>query len=111
MVPMNLDYRTQSYQAHLRELYDKWKELEPDTTTLECQDFRTQLKNHIHYHSMDSLKTQPASKAGLHTQGLAFDAKWYGVANIDALACPCGLYRPLKKKDKVHFVLQPCPAP
>lgn len=102
-------YRTQSYQAHLAELYKKWKLLEPDTTTIECQDLRTQLNNHIHYHSMDSLKTSPPYDAGNHPKGIAFDANWYGVSNIDALACPCGLYRPLKITDKRHFVLQPCP--
>src|SRR5687767_5868257 len=104
-------YRTQSYQAHLRELYDKWKQLEPDTTTFECQNLRTELKDHMHYHDLDSLKTQPASQAGLHTKGLAIDARWSGVTDIDALACQCGLYRPLKIADKRHFVLKTCPTP
>jgi len=102
-------YRTQSYQAHLAELYKKWKLLEPDTTTIECQDLRTQLKNHIHYHSMDSLKTAPPFDAGNHPKGIAFDANWYNVPDIDALACPCHLYRPLKVTDKHHFVLMNCP--
>jgi hypothetical protein len=102
-------YRTQSYQNHLAELYKKWKQLEPDTTTVECQDLRTQLRNHISYHSMDSLKASPPADAGNHPLGIAFDANWYGFTNIDELACQCGLYRPLKVSDKRHFVLQPCP--
>jgi len=51
----------------------------------------------------------PAADAGLHPKGLAIDANWYGVSNIDSLACPCGLYRPFKVADKRHFILMPCP--
>lgn len=104
-------FRTQSYQAHLRETYDKFTQLDSTLTPPECEDLKAQLWDHIHYHQMDSLKTQPASDAGLHTQGLAIDARWYSVPNIDALGCSCGLYRPLKIADKRHFVLRPCPTP
>lgn len=103
-------YRTQSYQSHLRETYMKWKKLEPDSTTLECQDLRIQLKDHVQYHDMETLKIRPASDAGLHTKGLAVDASWPpNTPNIDALACGCGLYRPFKVTDKRHFILKVCP--
>jgi hypothetical protein len=104
-------HRTQSYQSHLYELYIKWKKLEGDSTNIDCQDLRTWLKNHIHDHQMDNLQIAPAKDAGLHPQGLAFDANWYDItdATLDALACQCGLYRPFKIADKRHFIQKPCP--
>jgi hypothetical protein len=109
-------WRSPTYQAHLREIWGKWKELAKvlDPT---CQELKTQIDNEILVvHHMGRLKRRPSLPTGPHPRGVAIDANWPSeVTNIDALAAACGLCRSDKVNDDVHFLLttelkgRPCP--
>jgi hypothetical protein len=101
-------YRSPSYQSHLLEVYKKWNELKKVDDPA-CLDLKAQLDAEMAWHKIKKTK-RPSPSTGPHTRGVAFDANWSNVADIDALACPCGLYRPDKINDDVHFLLRPCPS-
>lgn len=95
-------YRPPAYQAHLREVWDRWNDLR-NRRDPECADLRTQVQQEFQRHGL--LLTQRPAAASAHTRGEAFDANWNlpRGGNIDTLAANCGLQRPFAT-DPVHFI-------
>ena len=102
MLTVNSAFRSRDYQAHLREVWDKYQTVEhwPLTRCAAVGDnVRTEWGRH-------NLAYRPAAQSP-HSDGNAFDANW-GTLNdgvtIDALAQGCNLRRPLPQRDRTHFV-------
>ncbi len=95
-------YRSQSYQDHLREVWDKYQ-IVKDWPSGQCSEVRDNVDDEWRSHR---LGYQPA-KVSPHTAGNAFDASWTMLpqdVSIDTLAASCNLSRPLKSADPYHFV-------
>lgn len=102
---VNSAYRPSEYQAHLREVWDKWRLLR-DLRTQECVELRNQVQQEFQQHGL-LLTQRPASPNGPHTQGLAVDMRSsLPLATFLNLANGCQLYRPLPQADPVHFIHQ-----
>jgi hypothetical protein len=99
---VNSAYRPPAYQAHLREVWDRWNDLR-NRRDPECVNLRTDVQQEFQRHGL--LLTQRPAAASAHTRGEAFDANWTLPAgtNIDTLAANCGLQRPFAT-DPVHFI-------
>lgn len=98
-------YRPPSYQAHLREVWDKWRLLR-DLRTAECATIRTAVRDEFVRHRLLASQ-RPASPNGLHTQGRAIDmTSTLPVQRLVQLAAACQLIRPLPVDDPVHFTHQ-----
>ena len=95
-------YRPPAYQAHLREVWDRWNDLR-NRRDPECASLRTEVQTEFNRHQL--LLTQRPAAASAHTRGEAFDANWNLPAgvNIDTLAANCNIHRPLAN-DPVHFI-------
>jgi hypothetical protein len=95
-------FRPPAYQAHLREVWDRWNDLK-NLRTPECASLRLQAQQEFLKHGL-LLSQRPAATSG-HTRGEAFDARWTlpPAVSIDALALACDLTRPFPT-DPVHFV-------
>ena len=91
-------YRPQSYQDHLREVWDKWQAIR-NRNDQACAQTKQQVQTEWDRHQ---LAFQPAAVSN-HTGGTAFDANWTGSVNIDQLANGCSLSRSVPG-DNVHFV-------
>ena len=92
-------FRPQSYQDHIREVWDKHPKL-PDLTSPKCAATRQNIQAEWDRHG---LAFQPAAHSN-HSAGTAFDGSWdlpQGVS-IDTLAGQCGLSRCVAG-DHVHF--------
>lgn len=99
-------WRPIGYQEHFYEIFTKFKELNK-TKNKKIAACKPILKT-ITYekdikHGIQGAVAIPSKS--LHEDGLAFDATWDKIsdAKIDQLAATCGLNRPLKVKDRVHF--------
>jgi len=95
-------YRPPAYQAHLREVWDRWNDLR-NRRDPECATLRTEVQAEFNRHGL--LLSQRPAAASAHTRGEAFDANWNLPAgvNIDTLAANCNLQRPFAN-DPVHFI-------
>lgn len=108
---LNASYRTEWYQLHLREVWDKHEELK-NTKDPSCNDLRNTVITEKRKHT---LRFQPAGKEPRHVWGQAIDIAWKpektGIAEetLLNLADACNLYRRVAR-DKVHFELKPAPA-
>lgn len=95
-------YRSQSYQNHLREVWDKYQ-IVKNWPSNRCRQVRV---NVIEEWDRHRLIARPAAESR-HTSKTAFDATW-GTLNagvtIDGLARGCNLSRPFPVNDPVHFV-------
>lgn len=98
-------YRPSAYQAHLREVWDKWRLLK-DLRDPECQALREQVRAEFVRHQL--LPSQrPAAPNGRHTTGEAIDmGSTLPLARFLSITAQCGLVRPLPANDPVHFVHQ-----
>jgi len=91
-------YRPQSYQDHIRDVWDKWQAIK-DRNDAACAQTKAQVQTEWNRHG---LTFQPAAVSN-HTSGRAFDANWSpGTLNIDQLANGCSLSRSVPGDD-VHF--------
>lgn len=101
-VTVSSAYRPSQYQAHLREIWDKWRLLR-DRREPECADLRTQVQQEFQRHGL-LLTQRPASPNGPHTRGLAVDMRSsLPLQQFLNLATGCQLQRPLPQTDPVHF--------
>lgn len=109
---LNSAYRPPQYQNHLREIWDKRRELRRVRGAQRrqaCAALRQQVEAEFQNHTL--LATQrPAAAGGPHTQGLAIDV---GIRNMGIpvnqvlqLATNCQLQRPFPVADPVHFQRQ-----
>jgi hypothetical protein len=64
-------YRPATYQAHLQDVWDKWKELR-DNDQPQCQDLKAGVRQEFERHHL--IETQRPVNSSDHTRGLAFDA-------------------------------------
>lgn len=101
-------YRPQAYQSHLREVWDKARALQSNTSP-ECAAVRTAVDNEMAHHSLNI--NRPVAAVSNHTAGNAVDIGWRlpNAANeetrIDELANQAGLTHPLHARDRPHFEL------
>lgn len=94
-------YRPRTYQAHLRDVWDKWQLLKSDTTET-CKERRTQVEIEWNKHA---LVRQPVVDSN-HTRGTAVDIAGVPDASADAFAAQCAMRRPEPGNDRVHFQLR-----
>jgi len=104
-------YRPTSYQAHLHEVWMKWKQLRGNRSST-CRALREEVGAEFARHKL-LIRQQPVP-ASDHALGLAFDA---AVAmprgarlngkrvTVDKLAAMAGIRRPNTRRDPVHFKL------
>jgi hypothetical protein len=101
-------WRPSAYQAHLREVYDKWQKLKGKSIA-GCEALKSEVKQEIDKHQLAHSTKRPASPIGRHTTGDAFDVNLstlgIPVSKVDELAKGCNLYRKFPKDDRVHFEL------
>ena len=93
-------YRSQSYQDHLLEVWDKYQ-IVKDWPSGQCSEIRRNVEGEWNRHL---LGYRPADVSP-HTAGNAFDASWSMLpqnVSIDTLAASCDLSRPLKSADPYH---------
>jgi D-alanyl-D-alanine dipeptidase len=104
-------YRPPAYQAHLQQVWYKWKELR-NNHDLGCQVLRAQVGDEFAKHHL--LETQKPVTDSDHTRGLAFDATVLVPpkavlkkrrVSLDRLALLAGIKRPDILHDPVHFKL------
>jgi uncharacterized protein YcbK (DUF882 family) len=98
-------YRPKEYQAHLREVWDKYQLLKKDDCP-ECKELKKKVTREFKEHK---LRYRPARRSK-HCLGVAADIvvsvpKSCG-KTVDQLAQEAGLYRPLPKRDPIHFQLR-----
>lgn len=95
-------YRSQSYQDHIREVWDKYQ-IVRNWPKNQCRAVGDNVRAEWDRHN---LIARPAA-VSRHTNRTAFDATW-GTLNagvsIDELARGCNLSRPFPTSDPVHFV-------
>ena len=104
-------YRPTAYQAHLHEVWMKWKQLRGNRSS-SCRALREEVGAEFARHKL-LIRQQPVP-ASDHALGLAFDA---AVAmprgarlngkrvTVDKLAAMAGIRRPNSRRDPVHFKL------
>ncbi len=88
------EFRTDAYQLHLRDIWDKWNALNTEAPEVQaaCVDVKARLDAEMGRRSIDGACTlpgrnhclvhRPAGANGRHTQGTAFDVSH---ANVDSL--------------------------
>lgn len=108
-------FRTEAYQRHLYEIYDRWIERGLiDDTSPECAELKQKVGDEWNRHGLEGLKTSPAQSAGKHPQGLAFDlSRRSTISQLEAknvdigrMAGECGLSYPMPVRDRGHFELR-----
>jgi len=96
-------YRPPAYNQHLIDVWKKWVDELKGEKRPACASLRTKIQGHFQRHKL--LVTQQPVRNSLHTQGEAVDVTIsLSKAKIDTLANGCDLWRPLPKKDPVHFI-------
>jgi hypothetical protein len=104
-------YRPRAYQAHLRDVWDKWMDLRYNGE-MQCEAIRSQVQQEFQRHGL--LETQRPVPVSDHTLGIGFDASVSVPAGarlkrrrvtIDLLARLSGFRRPDVFRDPVHFRL------
>lgn len=98
-------YRPPAYQAHLKEIWNKWMALKNNSQEA-CKTIKQKVKAEFSKHGL--LPSQEPAAISKHTQGLAIDAKVTLPKKVyrDVLADQCGLVRNVPKKDPVHYILK-----
>lgn len=91
-------HRPHAYQAHLRELWDKWQLLKKNTSE-SCRLIKADVYAQWLHHE---LVRRPVENSN-HSVGKAVDIKRVPAASADQIAEQCGMYRPEPGRDPVHF--------
>ncbi len=106
-------YRPPAYQAHLHEVWVKWRQLRGNHSRA-CSALREEVGAEFARHQL-LVRQQPVASSD-HTVGLAFDAavamprvaRLHGKRmTVDRLAALVGVRRPDIRHDPVHFKLLP----
>lgn len=94
-------YRPPQYQQHLREVWDRYDDLESILDPA-CDALRSEITAEFQRHR---LRARPGMTSH-HSSGVAIDVTISpGTLNVDNIAEGCGLYRPYSW-DPVHFELR-----
>ncbi len=105
-------YRPKGYQAHLRDVWDKWMLTMRNNVEPQCDALRAQVQMEFQRHGL--LETQRPAPLSDHTLGIGFDASVFVPAGarlkrrrvtVDLLARLSGFKRPDVYRDPVHFRL------
>jgi hypothetical protein len=91
-------FRPAAYQAHLREVWDKWQELKNNGEE-RCRLTKQQVAAEWVRHE---LVRRPVLFSN-HSAGNAVDIKRVPAPHADAIASACGMFRPEPNNDPVHF--------
>ena len=91
-------FRPPAYQAHLREVWDKWKQL-VNNSTESCRAIKMEVQAHWVKHG---LVRQPVRNSN-HSSGGAVDIAGVPAAQADLIAAECNMFRPEPVEDPVHF--------
>jgi len=95
-------YRSQAYQDHLYEIFDKRKKLSKILKKFpQCEEIFNNIDAENNRHKLKN----KVGKNSKHGKGDAFDANWTVIGNeqVDAAAKTCLLVRPFPDDDPVHF--------
>lgn len=99
ILTVNSAWRPPAYQDHFYEIKTKYNLL--DTKEIPgCSAIKMAIAAEYQNHGLTGL----VGKTSKHSIGEAFDANWSSGIEIDLLAGKCNLYRPWKKKDRMHFI-------
>lgn len=91
-------YRPAQYQAHLKELWDKWQGLVNDASAA-CKPLKDSLRREWLKHKLvRDPQTSPS-----HAAGDAIDIAGFSEKNVDAAAAYCGMLRPDPVTSPLHF--------
>jgi hypothetical protein len=91
-------YRPSAYQAHFWDIYSKWKLLENNNDPI-CKVVKDSVLMEKSKHQiLITFATSP------HSSGNAIDIKGVPASQADTFASQCNMYRPLPKKDPVHYL-------
>lgn len=106
-IKINSAYRNQPYQDHLREVWDRYRDLMKYPGS-ECSVVRNQVTTDFKGHQP---MTEKPAKDSPHSKGIAIDATVTlpSGQNVDTLAGSCSLYRRiflLKGKEPWHYELK-----
>lgn len=96
---INVGYRPPAYQAHIREVYDKWQQLK-DNTNSTCAQVKEEVRREWERHG--PFAHQPG-KTSNHPSGKAMDIWMKDYSKADTIAARCNMKRPLGAADRVHF--------
>jgi hypothetical protein len=91
-------YRPPTYQAHLREVWDKWQLLKGDSTEA-CRAIKAEVQVHWKEHG---LVRRPVLNSN-HSSGDAVDFGLVPPDQADQIAKECSMFRPEPVGDPVHF--------
>lgn len=91
-------YRPPEFQAHLKELWDKWQGLSKDASAA-CKPLKDNLRREWLKHK---LVRDPQAHSP-HTTGEAIDITGFSEHNVDAVAAYCGMLRPDPAASPLHF--------
>jgi hypothetical protein len=91
-------FRPPAYQAHLREVWDKWQLLKNNDDE-SCRETKQQISAEWDRHE---LVRRPVTSSN-HSTGNAVDIKRVPAHSADAIAAACSMFRPEPKTDPVHF--------
>jgi len=101
-------FRPQAYQDHLRQVWDRAKELDANDQP-GCLDLRLEVARELGKHALSTSRL--VGKTSRHTQGRAVDISWRlpdaedASARVAELAAEAGLTHPFPAQDPPHFEL------
>lgn len=102
---LNSAWRAVPYQAHLRDVYDRWQLLRNNTSAA-CRDLKQRVNTEFTQHSLiASQRPAAGSPTAPHALGIAIDASITGLTGgetRDSVARTCGMYRPFPN-DPPHY--------
>lgn len=97
-------YRPPEYQAHLREVWNKWKDLENNRNPA-CAARRADVKAEFDRHQLGGSELRPSANPNnchSRTPATCFDVHSRFAHDVDFNQDRCSIYRPYPVKDPVH---------
>lgn len=99
-------YRPVAYQAHLREVWDRWQLLRNNRNP-QCATLKEQVRNEfaVNHVLVPTIRPAAGNPNAPHSRGIAFDATIIGLTQgetVDTVANGCGMRRPYAN-DPPHY--------
>lgn len=103
---LNSAWRPVPYQAHLREVWDRWNSLR-NNQNQDCSELKSTVRAEYTRHGLqDSQRPAPGNENAPHARGLAIDASISGLPagqTRDTVAATCAMHRPWPVRDPPHY--------